>query len=117
MNIRLKIVMMGLIIFFALLISWVLSSKAYASDYEYGVCVDNCYLDLPSIEECIVDEKHHWDITNTTDKQMRKDCQSLIDSEKVDCQINCVVAQIKFVDKAEKFYDTDVKNFPLTNED
>jgi len=91
-------------------------ATAHASDQEYQVCVNGCYLDLPNIDECVEDEKQHWDTGNTTDKQIRNDCKHLIKAEKVDCRINCVASQIKFVNKAEKFYDTDVKNFPLTNE-
>lgn len=116
MNIGIKITIAGLIMFFVFFIGWILSVKAYASSYEYQVCVNKCYLDLPNIEECIADEKLHWDTSNTTEKQIRNDCKRLIKNEKGDCRINCVVTEIKFLDPAEKFYDTNVKNFPLINE-
>ena len=95
---------------------FIVITSAHASDQEYQVCVNNCYLDLPNINECVADEKQYWDTGNTTEKQIRNNCKHLIKSEKVDCRINCVVSQIKFVDKAEKFYDTDVKNFPMSED-
>lgn len=91
-------------------------SVARGSDGDYQICVNRCYLDLPKIEECISDEREYWEMNNTTDLQIKKDCQHMIKNKKVDCQINCVVAKIRFADEATVYYDTDVKNFPLTND-
>lgn len=91
-------------------------SVARGSNGDYQPCVNRCYLDLPKVEECISDEKQYWDTSNITDLQIKKDCQHMIKSKKVDCHINCVVKEIRFEDEATKFYDTDVKNFPLTDQ-
>ena len=93
-----------------------LITVAYGSDQGYQICVSRCYLDLPNIKECINDEKTYWDSGNTSNLRIKRSCKEMIRYEKIDCRINCATAGIEIEDIAVKYYDTDVKNFPLTNE-
>ena len=99
---------------FAIIVGYI--TAAYAGEQDYKTCVSQCYLDLPNIEECITDEKLYWNTENTTDLQIKRNCRDMISYEKIDCRINCATAGIEIEDVAVKYYDTDVKNFPLTNE-
>jgi len=91
-------------------------SAAYGSDQNYEICLNRCYLNLPDLEECISDDTEYWKVNNINNSVVKRSCKKMIRNEKIDCQINCNVAKIRFVDKAVKYYHTDVKNFPLTNE-
>lgn len=108
MKAGLKITSIGLIIFFVFIF------KAHASNHDYQACVNRCYLDIPEKSQFIVDEKKYWDSKNVTDPQFDLDYKSMVKHAKIDCQINCCSKQIKFIDSTEKFYDSDVKNFPET---
>ncbi len=89
---------------------------AHADNVSYDACVNRCYLDIPGKAEYIEDEKRYWEINSTTDSHLNREYKSMVKHAKIDCRINCVVGEIKFQDHAVKYYDTDVKNFPLTNE-
>jgi hypothetical protein len=93
-----------------------LMKAAYASDQDYEICLNRCYLDLPDLKECISDEKENWEVNNISDSVVKRTCKDMIRNEKIDCQVKCIAAGIRFVDEAIVYYDTDVKNFPLINE-
>lgn len=89
---------------------------AYADNVFYDACVNRCYLDIPEKAEFIEDEKQYWNVNSGKDSKWGRDYKSMVKHAKIDCRINCVVEEIKFRDHAVEYYDTDVKNFPLTNE-
>jgi len=93
-----------------------ITTSARADDKEYLICVHTCYLDLPKLEPCIEQEKKYWEPINVSDKQFEKTCKRIISGEKIECQVNCVVEQIKFVDRAVEYYNKEVKNFPNSNQ-
>ena len=113
---KLSMIIIIIVVFLALAVIIGFIKAAHGSDQDYQICVNTCLLDLPSIEECMVDERSFWNTENTSDLQIKRSCKDLIRYEKIDCQINCATAGIEIEDVAVKYYDTDVKNFPLTNE-
>lgn len=115
-NMRRLLLIISIIGVLSLIFVMLYISTAHASDEDYQICVSRCYLDLPKIEECVEDEKTYWDSENTSVLQVKRTCKEMINYKKIDCRINCATAGIKIEDAAVKYYDTNVKNFPLTDE-
>ena len=94
-------------------------TQCKADDKSYSNCVQGCYLDLPKVSECVEQERAYWDAKHTNEAMTEKDCISLIKHERINCEIDCLVKEIKMEDPnnaAIKFYDENVKNFPLTSQ-
>ena len=111
-----KIIIKELLILCLGLTGFLIVATAHAENSSYYTCVNKCYLDIPGKTEFIKDERRYWDVSNITDSQLTRDYKSMVKHAKIDCRINCVVEEITIEDPAVKFYDTNVKNFPLTNE-
>ena len=92
---------------------------SHADDKSYSNCVAECKEDIMDLEKCIKEEKDYWDSQQTSYGDLRISCKQLIQNEKLNCKIDCLVEEIKSKNpsnRAVEFYEKNVKNFPNTNE-
>ena len=79
----------------------------------FKVCTARCKADVMDIEQCIKDERHHWD-AHVSDLSLKHSCLDLIRNERLNCYANCEKERFQN-QSAINFYDTNVKNFPYIN--
>jgi hypothetical protein len=116
-KIGITIIIIGLVMCIICLAGFI--ATAHADDKSYSRCVAECQTDVMNLEQCIKDEKDYWDSKQTSYGALRLSCKQLIQNEKLDCKIDCVVEEIKKEkpsQRAVEFWDKNVKNFPDTNE-
>ena len=89
---------------------------AYGSDY--ANCVAECKADVMDPNQCV--KKEYWDSENTSQWQIKLSCEDLIRNEKLDCQIDCMIEEVKIENakwnRSVKFWDKNVRSFPDTNQ-
>jgi hypothetical protein len=94
--------------------------KAHAKSDNYSVCYHRCLLDVPTVEECIINDDGFWNMGHDKKKFIRKECIEIVRDEKLDCRLNCYSQTLKPENarqlRAIEFWDQSVRSFPETNE-
>lgn len=98
----------SLIIVIFMMIFYATSARADSFD----ICVAECISDVMQVEDCIWDEKAYWDISKSSEFQLRRSCQELIRNERDYCTGGCAK---KATNSLLEYYDKEVKNFPDVN--
>lgn len=80
----------------------------------FKLCTARCAADVMDIEQCIEDEREHWD-AHVSDRSLKHSCQDLIRNERLNCYADCEKQRFQN-QSAINFYDTNVKNFPIIND-
>ena len=107
----------GLIVSILLLVGFI--PKAHAKSDDYSICLNGCYLDVPTVQECMMNVEDFWDYGRDKKKSVRKECIAIVRDEKFNCKLDCYTETMMLKDpkreRAIKFWDRSVRSFPETN--
>jgi hypothetical protein len=90
----------------------IFATTSHAESFE--VCTARCKADVMDINQCIEDERQHWD-THVSKLALKNACMDLIRNEKLNCHSDCEKERYQN-EAAMHFYDINVKNFPYIND-
>lgn len=77
-------------------------------------CFYRCKAEILDVEECINLERKIWDTSDLSDYQLTRICKFMIVDEVNNCRVFCNSVSSR-MNRAIKFYDSNIKNFPDTN--
>jgi hypothetical protein len=83
-----------------------------ASAATLDTCITRCKADVLDLDQCIHDEKNHWDARPSTN--FKHACMDLIRNQKLNCEMDCDRDHLSR-NAAVNYYESDVRHFPLTN--
>jgi hypothetical protein len=96
------------------------STRSHATSDEFNACYRRCLLDIPTVEECIINDDGYWDMGYDKKKLLRRECTAIVKNEKLNCKLDCYSQSMKPQNprqqRAIEFWDKSVRSFPETNE-
>lgn len=78
----------------------------------FPTCIARCKADVMNIDECMQDEKIHWEANTSTN--FKHACRDIIRNERFECRGLCEKNRAE-QNRAAQYFDSDVRHFPLTN--